>query len=348
MLKLAVAGYKYLRTLKAVASVMDRLKSYYSVDFVDTEGLSEEELAEALKGYHVVIASHTPRYGPIFFERNSDVRLIIRLGIGYDNVDVDAARKAGVYVARLPNVIEAEAVAEHTIALILAALRNIVKADKAMRAGRASPGIYDDYVARELTGPANLSELTVGIVGLGHIGSRVAEILVKGFGSKVIAYDPYVERSKAEKLGVELVDSLEELVSRSDIITIHAPLTPETYHMFDSKLLSKVKPGAIIVNTARGAIVDTAALLEALRSGRVRAAALDVFEEEPLPSDHPVLKAENTVLTPHIAVFTVTTLRNMVEAAVNAAIAYAEGRDMSRYVVVVVEPEKPRPHPLRG
>ena len=347
--RLAIVNYPYFKGYPPVRELLARLERYYDVDFVEVgDARDQGALARALRGYHVLVVAHTPYYGAEFFKLNRDVVLMLRYGIGYDNIDVRAAEEEGVIVARLPNHVEREAVAEHTIALMLAALRRLVRADRAMREGRARPGVYDEWVLEKLTGPANLSELTVGIVGLGNIGSRVAEILVRGFGAKVLAYDPYVDPERARRLGVELVSSLEELVSRVDVLTIHAPLTPETRHMIDRRVLSRAKRGLVLVNTARGAIVDTEALLWALDEGIVSVAALDVFEEEPLPPDHPLLRRDDVILTPHIAVFVHTTLRRMFERVVDAAVAYAEGRPLDEHVVVVARPRRARPSPFRG
>ncbi len=346
--KLAIVNYPYFKQYRIIEEHLMRLKQYYDVDFVDIDGLNDQiVLARALKGYHVLIVAHTPYFGAEFLKHNKDVVLILRYGIGYDNIDIHAAEREGVIVARLPNYIEREAVAEHTLALMLAALRRLTLADRDLREGRVKPGVYDEYVLEKLTGPANLSELTIGIVGLGNIGSRVAEILVKGFGAKVLAYDPYVKPELAKRLGVKLASSIEELISQVDILTIHAPLTQETYHMINRNVLSKAKRGLILVNTARGAIIDTKALLWALDEGIVSMAALDVFEEEPLPPNHPLLKRENVIVTPHIAVFVHTTLRKMFEHVVNAAIAYAEGRPLDEYVVVVARPKAARPNPFQ-
>ncbi|MET1127700.1 MAG: NAD(P)-dependent oxidoreductase [Thermoproteota archaeon] len=346
--RLAIVNYPYLKGYRHIEDILEKLQRYYDVEFIDVGGAGEEELAGSLRGFHVLIVSHTPFYGRKFFSLNRDVRLLMRFGIGYDNVDVGAAEDEGVLVARIPNEVEREAVAEHTIALMLAALRRVTVSDYDMRRGKVSPGVYNEYVLEELTAPANLSEMVVGIVGLGHIGSRVAEILVRGFGARVIAYDPYIDPSRAGQLGVELVGSLEELVRQSDIVSIHAPLTSETRHMISRDVLKKAKRGLILVNTARGAIVDMDALLWALDKGVVSFAALDVFDPEPLPPNHPILARRNVVLSPHIAVFTHTTLRRMFESVALAAIAYARGEPLEQHVVVVVKPPKPRPRPFTG
>ncbi len=300
------------------SNVMDELRSFAHVDRLEVpKDLRGSQLASVLSDYDIVIASVTPKYDEEFFKNNLKVKMIARHGIGVDNVDVDSATRYGVVVTRVPGHVERNAVAEHAITLMLAALRNVVRAHEKVVAGKW--GERGKFVCHEL------KYLTVGLIGVGNIGSRVAEILIKGFGSKVIAYDPYVPKSKAEELGVELVD-LETLVRKSDIVSVHTPVTPETYHLINWDLLTKMKKGVIIVNTARGEIIDTGALIRAIEEGIVGAVALDVVEGEPIDSTHPLLKFDNVVVTPHIAAFTYEGLRGMDESVLKAIKDYLSGR----------------------
>jgi len=349
--RLAVVGYSFMKEWREAQQVFDILRGRgCSVEFLDLPpDISQEDLAGALKGYDFVVTSTRPYYGREFFRLNSDVCLIARHGIGYDNIDVEAAAEHGVYVIRVPNYVERNSVAEHTIALMLAALRRLPWADRGVREGRYVVVRYFYELFEELTAPRDLAEMVVGLVGLGNIGSRVAEILVRGFGSKVIAYDPYIDPERARALGVELVKSLGELFERSDIVSIHAPLTPETRHMINRDILSKAKRGLILINTARGEVIDTEALLWALREGIISYAGLDVFEEEPLPKGHPLTGVNNTILTPHIAAFVKTTQRRMLESIIKGIANYIEGRPMEEHAVVVARPANPRrPRALRG
>jgi phosphoglycerate dehydrogenase-like enzyme len=315
------------------------------VDFPDlTSEVDEDQrkLAKVLEGYDFVIASTSPYYGREFFLNNQSVCVIALYAVGYDNIDINAAAEFGVHVIRVPNIIERNSVAEHTIALMLAILRKIPWADRGVRMGRYRVIDYTYELFNELSATKDLGEMIIGIIGLGNIGSRVAEILIKGFGSKVIAYDPYIDPRRAKALGVELVESLEEVFARSDIVTIHTPLTPETKHMINRNVLSKAKKGMILINTARGAVIDTEALLWAMREGIVSYAGLDVFEVEPLPDDHPLITMDNTILTPHIAASVETTLKRMLESIVKAIANYIDGKPMEEHAIVVVKPDNPR------
>jgi len=342
--RLAVVRYGFMREWLGASEIFRILRDKgCEVNFLDLPAdIDQKSLAKTLEGYDFVITSTRPYYGAEFFIYNRDVCVIARHGIGYDNIDVDAASEYGVYVIRVPNAVERNSVAEHTIALMLAILRRIPWADKGMREGRYRVINYTYNLFKELSVPKDLSDMVVGIIGLGNIGSRVAEILIRGFGSKVIAYDPYIDPGRARDLGVELVKSLEEVFARSDIVTIHTPLTPETRRMISRDVLSKARRGLILINTARGDVIDTEALLWAMREGIVSYAGLDVFEIEPLPENHPLLKTENTILTPHIAAFVEATQRKMLESIVKAIVNYIEGKPMEEYAVVVAKPRNPR------
>jgi D-3-phosphoglycerate dehydrogenase len=217
-------------------------------------------------------------------------RCMIRAGAGYDSIDYKAATEHGIMVCNTPTYCTDD-VADTAIALMLGAVRHIVRLDKTMRQGR---------YARELARPTRrLVGSTLGIIGLGRIGSTVARRM-KGWEMQVLAYDPYVSQEKADALGARMV-SLDELLAQSDFITIHCLLYDETYHLLSWEQFAKVKPGLVFVNTARGPIVDEAALIAALKDGRVWAAGLDVTEEEPLAASSELLQLDNVTLTPHVA-----------------------------------------------
>lgn len=289
------------------------------------------ELASKLNGYHFIVASVTPRYDRDFFEFNESVVMIVRHGIGYDNIDVKSAEEKGVIVARVPGWREREAVAEHTIALMLSALRYVPQAYRAVQAGKWSNRAK--YVGKEL------SSLTIGIIGFGNIGSRVAEILRKGFNSRIIVYDPFVSRDKVLEAGYDYADSLCELLKASDILTLHAALSPDNYHMIDKKAFECMKEGVIIVNTARGELIDEKALIENIENGKVLAFAADVVEGEPIGPEHPLLKYDNVIITPHIAAYTLEALKGMDDAVVAAIINYLNNKPIDGIIVL---PQKPR------
>ncbi|MCC6022562.1 MAG: D-isomer specific 2-hydroxyacid dehydrogenase family protein [Desulfurococcaceae archaeon] len=314
-LRIAIVNSK---TFGFYSNVINELRSFAEVDrFEVPKDLRGSQLASTLSNYDIVIASVTPKYDEEFFRNNLRVKMIARHGIGVDNVDIESATRYGVVVTRVPGYVERNAVAEHTVTLMLTALRDVVRAHEKVVTGRW--GERGKFVCHEL------KYLTVGLVGIGNIGSRVAEILVKGFGSRVIAYDPYVPKERAKELGVELVD-LDTLLRESDIISIHTPLTNETYHLLNYERFSKMKRGVIIVNTARGEVVDTEALVRALKEGIVGRVALDVVEGEPIGPDHPLLKFDNVIVTPHIAAFTFEGLRGMDESVLKSIKDFIEGR----------------------
>lgn len=215
------------------------------------------------------------------------LKVLTKLGVGLDNIDLDAARRSGISVANAPGG-NSNAVAELTVGLILSALREIPRMDAVVRAGS-----WARVVGPELSGK------TVGLVGFGNIGALVARRLA-GFENRVLAYDPFPQPEKASKLGVELLD-LDEVLAESEIVSLHLPSTPETHHFVNDSLLSKVRLGAYLVNTARGALVDEGALYRALSSGRLAGAALDVFEHEPIDPKHPLLSLPNVSVTTHAA-----------------------------------------------
>ncbi|MEM0453728.1 MAG: D-isomer specific 2-hydroxyacid dehydrogenase family protein [Sulfolobales archaeon] len=313
-LRIAVVNSK---TFGLYSNVIDELRSFATVDKVEvSKDLSGSRLASMLKDYDIIIASVTPKYDDEFFRNNLRVRMIARHGLGVDNVDIESATKHGIVVTRVPGYVERDAVAEHAVTLILAALRKVVSAHKKVATGNW--GERGKFVCNELR------HSIVGLIGVGNIGSRVAEILIKGFGSRVVAYDPYVDRSRISELGIELVD-LDVLLSISDIISIHTPLTPETYHLMGWGKFTKMKRGVVIVNTARGEIIDTEALIKAINEGIVGAVALDVVEDEPIGSDHPLLKFDNVIITPHIAAFTFQGLRGMDESVLKSIKDYLSG-----------------------
>jgi D-3-phosphoglycerate dehydrogenase len=217
-------------------------------------------------------------------------RCLIRAGAGYDSIDYRAATEEGIMVCNAPTYCTDD-VADHAIALMLACVRHLARLDAAMRQGR---------YARELARPTRRLKGTVlGIIGLGRIGSTVAR-RVKGWEMTVLAYDPYLTQAQAGAVGAHLV-SLEELLARADTLSIHCPLTEETFHLLSWREFAQIKPGLVLVNTARGPIVHEEPLVQALTDGRVWAAGLDVTEEEPLPADSPLLRLDNVILTPHVA-----------------------------------------------
>jgi D-3-phosphoglycerate dehydrogenase / 2-oxoglutarate reductase len=255
------------------------------VELRELAGHEPADVIAAAEGAEAVFVYHA-RFPRQTISRLNGVRVLARCGTGYDNIDVEAARARGIEVVYVPDY-GIEDVADHTVALMLACARKIALADRSLRAGEW-PGYAD-------LGPMfRLRGRTLGLFGYGRIARRVAE---KGaaLGMRVLAHDPYVTAARATR---------EELFAASDVLSIHAPLTAETRHAIGAVELAAMKSGAILVNTARGPIVDTVALAAALREGQLAGAGLDVFEEAPLPANHPLRTCETAVLTPHSAAYT--------------------------------------------
>jgi len=227
------------------------------------------------------------------------LKLISVYGVGVDTIDLESASELGILVANAPEY-GVEDVADHTLALMLSLLRRIPMLDNELR-GRGWDSIRANIKdLKERFGVfRRLSSLVVGLIGFGRIGRAVAKRL-QPFGCKIIAYDPYIPDHIFQQQRVQR-SSFEGLLSSSDIISIHVTLSKETYHLLDEKAFQLMKDGAMLVNTSRGEVVDEEALIKALKSGKLSGAALDVFEKEPLPKDHPLIKIPNVILTPHIA-----------------------------------------------
>ena len=221
------------------------------------------------------------------------LKVVVRTGVGYDVIDVPAATELGVVVVNVPDLWIRE-VANHALALMLAWNRSIVALDREVRAG-----VWSSRVPGASTG--SLHGETVGVVGLGNIGSAFAR-RAAALETRVIACDPYVDDARFKSLGVERVD-LHTLAARSDYVSVHTLLDAETRALINEAFLRRMKPTACLVNTSRGPVVDEAALVKALQGGWLAGAALDVFEEEPLPADSPLRKMDNVILTPHSAYF---------------------------------------------
>jgi len=254
-------------------------------------GLSAEALRERISGAHALIVRSATQVTAALLEAGTDLVVVGRAGIGLDNVDVEAATRRGIMVVNAPqsNILSA---AEHAVALMLAQARNIPQAHAALVAGKWERSKWEGV---ELHGK------TLGVVGLGRIGALVAQRAL-AFGMRLCAYDPYVSPERARQMGVELM-AIDELVSTSDFITIHLPKTAETAGLIGRDVLAKAKPGLRIVNAARGGILDEEALYDALVSGRIGGAALDVFATEPC-TDSPLFTLSNVVVTPHLGAST--------------------------------------------
>ncbi|BAI80333.1 D-3-phosphoglycerate dehydrogenase [Deferribacter desulfuricans SSM1] len=258
------------------------------IEVEEKPGISHEELKEIIGNYDAIITRSGTTITADLLENPGKLKIIGRAGVGLDNVDIEAASKKGIIVMNAPTG-NTLAATELTMGMMLAAARKIPAAHISLKNG--------EWNRKKFMG-IQLFNKTLGIVGLGRIGSNVA-IRAKSFGMKIVAYDPYIKKSKAESLGVTLLDNLEDLLKISDVITFHTPLTKETKNMITKKEIELMKDGVILVNCARGGIINENDLYDALKSGKVFTAAIDVFEKEP-PKGNKLLELDNLFVTPHI------------------------------------------------
>ncbi len=284
------------------------LVARHDLDNVADDGV----LAAGLDGAWAVVAG-AERYSERLLRLLPSLRLIARAGVGFDAIDVDAATRHGVLVTTTPDA-NADAVADLALALVLACLRRLPLGDRSVRAGGWRP----DGLGGDLAGA------TVGVVGLGRIGRKVVERL-RGFGCRVLAHEPQPDVEFCSRHGVRLLE-LDELLPQVDVLTLHAPLTPSTRGLIGADELASLKQTAILVNTARGGLVDEEALVAALREGALGGAALDVFAREPLPPDHPLRAFENVLLSPHVASYTRGSVARMLAAVSTTLEDAAAGR----------------------
>jgi D-3-phosphoglycerate dehydrogenase / 2-oxoglutarate reductase len=255
-------------------------------------------------------------YRAAFMERSPDLRVISRTGIGYDTVDVEAATARGIAVCNTPDG-PTISTAEHAVTLILLVAKNVRSAESALRAG-SSRGYYSRHEGIELDGKI------LGLVGFGRIARHVARI-ARGLGMRVTTFDPYIDPS-AVPARIGRVDTLDELMRMADVVSVHVPLTEASRGMFGAAQFGSMKPRAVFINTARGGLVDNDALLGALEGGRLFGAGLDVTSPEPLPADHPLLRRDDVVITPHVASATADGKARIFRAAFQQAIDVVGGR----------------------
>jgi len=266
------------------------------IEVLPLKGLSTlkvaDRLIEIIDEVEILVVYEAPVTNKVI-EAGKKLKLIVSARGGPVNIDIKTARNQGILVSNAPGH-NAEAVADHAFALLLAEVKNIVTGDKAVRNGLWA-SLKDKLAFQSF----EISGKTIGVVGFGNIGPLIAK-RAKGFGMRILVYDPYVPEKKIQSCCGEKVD-FDTLLRESDLITIHVRLTPETFHLFGEKQFALMKPSAILVNVSRGPIIDEDALYESLKGRRIAGAGLDVFEEEPIAADHPLCTLENVILTPHIA-----------------------------------------------
>lgn len=262
---------------------------------VSASALDEATVTSEARGCQAIITRGRGRIPALVMEARPELRCVARCGVGLDNIDVEAATRLGIAVVHAPDSCT-QSVAEHAIALMFGLSRQLGRLDRAVKQGEWSA--RDSFRGLELAGK------TLGIIGLGRIGRRTAE-LAQAIGMQVVTWSPHSRDDRFPAF------ALEELLRVSDVVSLHLALTPETRGLIDRNALRQLQPGALLVNTARGALIDESALVEALAGGHLGGAALDVLEQEPPAPDHPLLQLENVIITPHTAAITDTAYRRM-------------------------------------
>ncbi len=300
---------------------LEELRKYYEVEvWAEYPPPPYEVIKEKAKECEAMITLLTDRIDKGVLE-GSRLRIIAQYAVGYNNIDVEVATSLGIYVTNTPGVLT-EAVAELTWAMILGVARRILEADSFVRSGewyKTKTGWHPEMMlGTELKGK------TLGIVGMGRIGKAVAE-KAKAFGMRVLYYSRRkIPLNEERRLGAKYV-SLEKVFEEADFISLHVPLTKETYHLVNWDLLCKMKPTAFLINTSRGAVIDENALIKALKEGKIAGAALDVFEEEPLPPKSELTSMKNVLLLPHIGSATKETRIKMAEVVAENLIKFYKG-----------------------
>ena len=297
--------FRVLVTDSLAESGLDILRAAQDVELDYRSGLKGEALLAAVAESDALITRSGTAVTPELVNAGTRLRIIGRAGVGLDNVDVDACTRRGILVINAPtaNIMSAT---EHTMAMLLALCRNIPEAHASVKRGEWT---RSKFMGIELDGK------TLGIIGLGRIGSRVT-VRARGFNMRVLAYDPYISDSVFERVTAQRV-TLAQLLAQADVITVHTPLTDETKGLIGAAEIAKMKDGVIVLNIARGGIYEETALADALNSGKIAGAAVDVYEDEPPAKDHPLLNAKNIILSPHIGA-------NTIEAQDRVAVQTAE------------------------
>ncbi|MCD6235837.1 MAG: D-glycerate dehydrogenase [Thaumarchaeota archaeon] len=278
---------------------------------------SREELLEAVKDVDAIYCTLNEKMDKELIDKAEKLRVIGTMSVGFDHIDLEYATSKGIYVVHTPGVLT-ETVADHTWALMMAAARRVVEADNMIRKGEWTvPWAPTMLLGHDIYGKV------LGVIGLGRIGYAVAK-RAKGFNMKILYYDVYRREDAEKELGIEYA-SIERILKEADFVTVHVPLTPKTRGLIGEKELKIMKKTAVLVNTARGPVIDQKALTKALQEGWIAAAGLDVFEKEPIDPDDPLLKLKNVVVTPHIASASHDTRNKMAEMAAEGIIKVLRG-----------------------
>jgi D-3-phosphoglycerate dehydrogenase len=307
--------YRILITDDLSPEGLAQLEAAPDVEFDIVKGLTPTTLAERIPGYDGLIVRSSVKVTEEVLNAADRLKVVGRGGVGVDNIDVNAASLRGVIVMNTPGA-NTIATAEHTMALLLALCRHVPQAYAKLRAGT--------WDRKNFLG-IQLYRKKMGVIGMGRIGTRVA-LRCQAFGMEVLAYDPYLSDEVAHDLKVKPVE-LAELFAQADFITLHAALTDQTEKLIDAEAIAQMKKGVRLINTARGALIDEAALIEGLKSGKIAGAALDVFTEEPLSPDSPLLQMNNVIVTPHLAASTMEAQQDVGTQIVQQLLDALRGHD---------------------
>lgn len=299
---------KHLEELKQIGEVES---------FTFDPAIDGRSLAQALKGFNMIIASVTPFFTKEFFEHKDELKIISRHGIGYNNVDLEAAKAHDTIVTIVPALVERDAVAEQNIANLMSVMRQVTQSNQAV--------VADCWENRASFVGHTLYNKTVGVIGVGNIGSCVVETLRHGFRCEVLGYDPYKSKFYMEQFGAKKVE-LDELLEKAEVICLCASLTDTSFHIINQETISKMKEGVYISNSARGALIDEEVLLESIKSGKISAYACDVLENEPGRAGHPFMTEKNILVTPHTGAYTQECLVAMGDKCVADIVSVLKGQ----------------------
>ncbi|HIK54581.1 MAG TPA: D-glycerate dehydrogenase [Synechococcales cyanobacterium M55_K2018_004] len=308
---------------RPIPASLDALSAVATVEvWTERQPPPVEVLREKMAIADGLLCLLTDRIDRALLQASPQLKVISQMAVGYDNIDIAAATERGIPVGHTPGVLT-NATADFTWALLMAAARRVVEGDRFTRAG-----LWQTWEPDLLLGP-EVSGATLGIVGLGRIGQAVARRAI-GFNMRVL-YCGQHPSAAAPAVNADFV-SFETLLQTADFVSLHVPLTPETYHLIDDRAFSQMKPSAILVNTARGGVVDQAALFRALSQGQIAAAAIDVTDPEPLPMDSPLLTLDNLIITPHLGSASQQTRTKMAQMAIANLIAGLQGSPLPHCV----------------
>lgn len=311
MNKVVIPVYNYRGMMLDGAAKILR-ENGFEVELLESDKpVTPEKLLEMCKDAYGICCG-PEKYPAELLKQCPNLKIIMKYGVGVDNIDIDACKELGITVGKCANNIP---VAEHAVMLMLASLKQVKKFDRIIRNGG-----WDRANVYELTGR------TVGIIGFGNIGRRVAE-MIGGFDVKILAYDPYPNQAEADRLHATYVD-LDYLLKNSDIISLHMPGTTDGTYLIGKEQFDMMKDNVVLINTARGSLINQKDLCDALDSGKIYAAGLDVFEKEPTGNDNPLFKYDNVIVTPHVASGTLETHTKMGVTCAEGVIAYSKGEKL--------------------